>query len=84
MRRTQMPKNKTLKLYKVMIQKPGVYFYVVATDTDTAYEKVRADLDARDYYFYKDRRLKAVYLLAEASETAEFEQRLFWPVSVGV
>lgn len=59
-------------LYRVTLQgmthnytgTPHGDVYVVARDSHTAYEIVRADLDDRDVGFHRERELKSVELLA--------------------
>ena len=53
--------------------------YVVAPDPDAAYKAVRANLDARDYGFDKDRELQTVELLAENYDYTDTGSILFLP-----
>ena len=65
--------EETKKLYKVTLKgmgysSTGVAYgisYVIATNTDLAYKKVRAFLDKEDKGFKKDRELDKIELLAE-------------------
>jgi hypothetical protein len=51
--------------------------YVVAKDSYEAYKKVRKHLDSRNLGFAKERELKAVELLAEDSDYADCQIKLF-------
>lgn len=66
--------TKTKKLYRVELRgmtynttgpARGISF-VIATNPDEAYQKVKTYLDEKDYGFTQDRQLKAVELIAEA------------------
>jgi hypothetical protein len=75
----------TLKIYRVNLRgfsgsSTGVDYscsYVLAENPDVAYKTIRAWLDSVDYGFAKDRELKSVELVAEASEYADCQTRLF-------
>ena len=56
-----------MNLYRVILRTHHDFGinYVVAPDSERAYERVKADLDTRDYGFYKDRALDRVELVAE-------------------
>lgn len=73
-----------LKLYKVTLKvltNPiGVSLhesYVVATDTNMAYKKIRDWLDKKDYGFSHERELMKIELLAEDYEYTDVRTRLF-------
>lgn len=51
-------------LYQVTIANNHT-FYVVAKNTDEAYEKLKKALDYYDWYFYNGRKLKSVEVVAE-------------------
>lgn len=51
--------------------------YVIAVGPTQAYDIVRADLDARDLGFLKDRALDKVELIAEEAEFPEGARRLY-------
>jgi len=51
--------------------------YVVAEDTNLAYEKVRKYLDEKDYGFRSDRELESIQLLAEDNDFTDVRTRLF-------
>lgn len=53
--------------------------YVVAENAEAAYRAVREHLDRNEYGFPNDRGLASVELLAEASDFAESQTRLFLP-----
>lgn len=67
----------TQKLYKIKLQGILGDFYVVDTDSSSAYEQIRGDLDHRNYGFSKDRELKSIELLAEDTEYPDCETRLY-------
>lgn len=53
------------KLYKVSLRGWSIPdSYVVAMNAEEAYQKVRTDLDKRDWGFSKDKELRSVELLA--------------------
>jgi hypothetical protein len=72
----------TFKLYGINLTGTLDKFnpaYVIATDPDKAYRKVREWLDKNDYGFTSARELETVHLVAEASEFTNTASRLFLP-----
>ena len=75
----------TKKLYRVSLRgmtysSTGVVHgvnYVVAENSDEAYQKVRKYLDEKDYGFSGDRELDKVELIAEASDYTDVKTMLF-------
>ena len=65
-------------LYKVKINtyKKGNEFYVVATDSGTAYQTVRDLLDEKDWFFDKERCLDEVKLVAQNEDYPDNEIQL--------
>lgn len=57
--------DETTKLYRITFTGRLAPVYVVSTDPTSAYQRVRADLDARDYGFFSERALRAIELVAE-------------------
>jgi hypothetical protein len=69
--------NDKLKLFKVDLRDYSFgSFYVIADNAGQAYQKVRAELDARDLGFREGRALKSVELIAEDAEYPECKTRL--------
>jgi hypothetical protein len=74
-----------MKLYKVNLR--GMTFsatgtvygvsYVVAEDSEKAYQKVRKFLDKNDLGFSKDRELDSVELIAEDSQYTDTRTMLY-------
>jgi hypothetical protein len=51
----------------------------VAADAESAYRTVRGHLDGKDYGFSHEREMESVELMAEESDYAESQVRLFLP-----
>jgi len=68
-------------LYKVTVVgflgKPIKHSMVLATDPTTAYDKVRAFLDAKNYGFAEDRELQSIELIASESWYTATPHQLF-------
>jgi hypothetical protein len=64
------------KLYLVAIRKPD-YFYVVALNSDEAYQKVYDFLKAEGWYFSEDREMESVRLIAEDCKYPDCKTILF-------
>jgi hypothetical protein len=81
---TEQPEPPTQKLYRVVLRglgsSTGMQYktsFVVASDPTTAYQKIRASLDARDYGFRHERELESIELLAEDCDYTDVRTRLF-------
>jgi hypothetical protein len=78
-------KTKTKKLYRVTLR--GMTYsstgiiegisYVVARNSDEAYQKVKSRLDDKDYGFAHERELDKIELLAEAYEYTDTKTILY-------
>lgn len=77
--------NEEQKLYRVTLRgltysSTGVIegiSYVVATNAEEAYQKVKKRLDEKDYGFSKDRELDKVELLASTNEFTKTKTLLY-------
>ena len=52
-----------MKIYKVTL-KNSAAFYVIASDTNDAYNKLRTKIDEEDWYFTSERELKSIEVIA--------------------
>lgn len=59
-----------MKLYIVTLQNYKEY-YVVASDSNRAYEKVKEILDRNDLFFEREKQLKSIELLGETYYESE-------------
>lgn len=59
-----------MKLYIVTLQNYKDY-YVVASDCNKAYEKVKEILDREDLFFEREKQLKSIELLGETYYESE-------------
>lgn len=69
------------KLFRVNLRglKSSVFgsSYVIAQDSNEAYQKVRKHLDEKNYGFSKERELESVELIAENIDYTDTQKRLF-------
>lgn len=66
-----------MKLYRVSINTYKFKPYVIAEDSEKAYQKVKKFLDEKDLCFSKEREMKCVELLADDNYYGDVEDMLF-------
>jgi len=66
-----------MKLYRITIKTYKFQPYVLAEDSEKAYQKVRKFLDVKDLCFSKEREMKCVELLADEDYYSDVEEMVF-------